>query len=254
MNMTPYPELTPLLKALRLSGILDSLSVRNQEAIEHKLPYGDFLSSVLQDEIARRDQMRFTRRLKKSNMQSHKTLEQFDFEFNPKINRQAVMDLSTGRFIQENVSVLLVGPCGTGKSHIAQAIGHCALRQGHCVLFYTQTQLLKRLQAAKATGQYEKRFRELSKVPLLIIDDFGLKPLRSSQDEDIHDLIAQRYEQASTVVTSNLALNEWGDAFPNKLLGAVTIDRLRHGAYRVILEGESYRASSGEKNEQKGGN
>lgn len=109
------------------------------------------------------------------------------------------------------------------------------------VLFFTQAKLLANLYAARATNSYEKRFQVLAKVPLLIIDDFGLKPLKSPQDEDLHDLIDERYEQNATIITSNLDFTEWGDAFPNKLLGSATLDRLRHNAYRLILEGESYR-------------
>jgi DNA replication protein DnaC len=110
------------------------------------------------------------------------------------------------------------------------------------VLFTTQSHLLGSLQAARATGSYDRRFQSLARVPLLILDDFGLKPLRAPQDEDFHDLIAERYEQAATIITSNLEFREWSDAFPNRLLGAATLDRLRHGAYRLILEGQSYRA------------
>jgi DNA replication protein DnaC len=108
-------------------------------------------------------------------------------------------------------------------------------------LFFTQAKLLANLHAARATNTYEKRFQTLAKVDLLIIDDFGLKPLKSPQDEDFHDLIDERYEQKSTIITSNLDFSEWGQAFPNKLLGAATLDRLRHNAYRLVLEGESYR-------------
>lgn len=137
--------------------------------------------------------------------------------------------------------MLIAGPCGTGKSHLAQALGHCAVRTGHDVLFLTQSQLLGNLHKARAMGTFERRFQTLARVDLLIIDDFGLKPLRSPQDEDLHDLIAERYERHSTLVTSNLDFSEWGEAFPNRLLGASTLDRLRDGAYRVILEGESHR-------------
>ena len=116
------------------------------------------------------------------------------------------------------------------------------MRRGYDVLFTTQTRLLGSLHAARATGTYERRFQTLVRVPLLLIDDFDLKPRRSPQDEDFHDLIAERYEQSATVVTSNLDFTEWGDAFPNRLLGAATLDRLRHRAYRMILEGESFRS------------
>jgi len=239
--MNPMPELAPLLKQLRLSGILDSLESRNRQAIEHKLAYTDFLALLIQDEVARREQKKLNLRLRRANFRSQKTLEQFDFGFNPSINRALIQELATGRFIEEPASVLIAGPCGTGKSHLAQALGHIAARRGHDVLFTTQTQLLGSLHAARATATFERRFQALARTALLIIDDFGLKPLRAPQDEDFHDLISERYEQTATIVTSNLDFSEWGDAFPNRLLGAATLDRLRHGAYRVILDGESYR-------------
>jgi DNA replication protein DnaC len=240
--MNPMPELVPLLKQLRLSGILDSLESRNRQAIEQKLAYTEFLAVLIQDEVARREQKKLQLRLRRASFRSQKTLEQFDFDFNPGLNRALIQDLATGRFIHEKVAVLIAGPCGTGKSHLAQALGHGAVRQGHDVLFATQTRLLGSLNAARATGTFERRFQTLARVPVLIIDDFGLKPLRPPQDEDFHDLIAERYEQAATIITSNLDFTEWGDAFPNRLLGAATLDRLRDGAYRLILDGQSYRS------------
>ena len=110
------------------------------------------------------------------------------------------------------------------------------------MLFSTQSQLLASLNAARAINAYERRIQTFARVALLVINDFGLKPLRAPQDEDLHDLIAERYEQGATIVTSNLDFSEWGDAFPNRLLGAATLDRLRHGAYRLTLEGGSYRS------------
>ena len=240
--MNPMPEITPLLKRLRLSGISETLAVRNREAIANQLSFSEFLATVLQDEIARRENSKFAKRLRQSHINSNKTLEQFDFSFNPRINQEMVCDLATCRFIDENAPALLVGPCGTGKSHIAQAIGHCAIRQGRSTLFFTQSKLLQVLNNARAMGQYDKQLQMMINVPLLIIDDFGLKPLRQGQDEDLHDLITERYEARSTLVTSNLAFSEWGDAFPNKLLGAAILDRLAHSAYKVVLEGNSYRS------------
>ena len=240
--MNPMPELAPMLKQLRLSGILDSLEVRNKQAIDKKMAYPEFLALLIADEVARRDQKRFATRLRRASFRSHKTLDQFDFDFNPNINSALVHELIAGRFIDEKVAVLIAGPCGTGKSHIAQAIGHAAVRQGCDVLFTSQSQLLGQLHAARATDAYDRKFMQLARVPLLIIDDFGLKPLRPPHDEDFHDLVAERYERTATVMTSNLDFGEWGDAFPNQLLGAATLDRLRHGAYRVVLDGKSYRS------------
>jgi len=240
--MNPMPELTPNLKQLRLSGILDSLETRNRQAIESKLAYTDFLALLIQDEVARRDQKKLQARLRRASFRAQKTLEQFDFVRLPGVNRAQVQDLATGRYVQEKVCILIAGPCGTGKSHLAQALGHCAIRQGHDVLFTTQSQLLGNLHAARAIGGYDRRFQQYARVPLLVVDDFGLKPLRPPHDEDFHDLVAERYERAATILTSNLDFAEWGEAFPaNKMLGAATLDRLRHGAYRIILDGPSYR-------------
>lgn len=238
----PLPELAPVLKQLRLSGILESIERRNREAIEHKMTYPEFLALIIQDEAARRDQKKYGTRLRRAGFRGDKTLEGFDFDFNPGIDRSLIKDLAACRFVDEKVCVLIAGPCGTGKSHVAQAIGHCAVRQGIDVMFTSQTQLLAQLNAARATGGYERKMQTLIRVPLLIVDDYGLKPLKPGQDEDLHDLVAERYERNSTIITSNLDFSEWGEAFPNKLLGAATLDRLRHRAHQVILDGKSYRA------------
>lgn len=239
--MNPMPELSPMLKQLRLSGIMATLEERNRQAIDQKMAFTDFLALLIQDEVARRDQKKYDHRFRRASFRGEKTIENFDFSFNPKINQALIMDLATCRFVEEKVCVLIAGECGTGKSHIAQALGRSAVRRGHDVLFITQSQLCAQLHAARATDSYERRFSYFAKVPLLVIDDFGLKPLRTPQDEDIHDLVAERYESASTIVTSNLDFAEWGQAFPNRLLGAATLDRLRHGAHLVTLEGKSYR-------------
>lgn len=240
--MNPMPELIPMLKQLRLSGILDSLESRNRLAIEEKLSYTDFLATIVQDEIARRTQKKLALAFRRANFRNQKTLEEFDFSFNPTINQGLIVDLASCRFINEKVCVFIVGPCGTGKSHIAQALGHCAVRNGYNVLFTTQSKMLGQLNAARAINSFDKQFTKFASVDLLIIDDFGLKPLKASQDEDFHDVVSERYERKSTIVTSNLDIPEWTDAFPNKLLGSATIDRLRHGAYTVVLEGNSFRA------------
>ena len=201
----PMPEINTLLKQVRLLHVMEQLPLRNRESIERKLAYPEFLSLV--------------------------------------IHRAQIQEAATCRFIENHEPILIVGPCGTGKSHIAQAIAHCVIRRGIDVLWMPQSKLFSELQAAKAFGRYERKMAELVKVPLLIIDDFGLRPMRSPQDEDFHDLISERYERATTIVTSNLDFNEWGSAFPNQLLAAATLDRLRHNAHKIVLEGASFRGS-----------
>lgn len=250
-NMTPLPELAPMLKQLRLSGITESLDQRNREAIEHKMTYPEFLALIIQDEAARRDQKKYSTRLRRAGFRSDKTLERFDFDFDPNIDRALIRELATCRFTNEKVSVLITGLCGTGKSHIAQAIGHCAVREGIDVLFTSQTKLLAQINAARATDTVDRKLQALARIPLMIIDDFGLKPFKQGQDEDFHELVAERYERNSTIITSNLDFAEWGDAFPNKLLGAATIDRLRDRAYQVVFTGPSYRALRAPENDIK---
>lgn len=239
--MNPMPQLEPMLKQLRLSGILDSLNVRNQQAIETKLAYTDFLALLVQDEVARRDQRHFGQRLRKAQVNGDKTLERFDYEHSPTLNRALVAELATCRFVTEHAPVLIAGPTGTGKSHLVQALAHCALRAGYDVLFITHNKLLSQLHAARATNTYDRKLQQLAKIDVIAIDDFGLRPMRSPQDEDFHELIAERYERTTTLVTSNLDFDEWGSAFPNKLMGAATIDRLRDGAYRIVLDGATRR-------------
>ena len=240
--MNPFNELTPILKSLRLSGMLETLETRNRQALSEQLAPTEFLSLLLNDEVARREQHKFARRLRRAAFHTAKTIEQFDFAGAPGLNRSLVNDLLTCRFVAEAAPIHIVGPVGTGKSHLAQAIGHQAVRQGYEVHFATQSQLLGALHRARLSGVHERRMRMLSKVTVLIIDDFALKPIRTPQDDDLHELIAARYERLPTVLTSNLAPEEWHEAFPdNKLLGAATIDRLQHGAYTLTLEGQSHR-------------
>ena len=241
------PELQYIAKQLRLSGLLESLGQRNKEAIARQLTYPEFLAVLLQDEMLRREQKKFDFRTRKSGFNPNKTIESFDFLFNPSINKAKILNITSCEFIKEKVCVLIVGPCGTGKSHLAQAIAQSATQAGIDSLFITQTKLLNNLQAARATGVYEKCKRALIKVPLLIVDDFGLTPLRTPQDEDFYNVISERYENTATVITSNLDFEEWIQAFPNQVLGMATLDRLRHGAYHIVLDGKSYRAFKDDK-------
>ena len=157
--MNPATELAPQLKQLRLSGILDSLDARNRQAIDAKLAYTEFLALLIQDEIARREQKKFGTRLRRAAFRATKTLEGFEFDRLPSTNRALVHDLATGRYIDERAPVLIVGPCGTGKSHLAQALGHCAVRQGYDVIFASCAQLLASLNAARAVGTYERKLQ-----------------------------------------------------------------------------------------------
>lgn len=240
-------NLESLLRELKLSGMADSLAIRIKEAATNQMSFDEFLKLLATDELTHREQKRYESRYKKACFRGKKTIDSYDFAFNKKVNTALVHELATVKFIAEKAPVLIMGPCGTGKSHIAQAIGHCALQKGYTVLCTNQTKLSDMLQSAKAINGFQKKLKSLVKIDLLIIDDFGLKPLRSPEDENLHELIAERYEHASTIVTSNLSIDEWQHAFANKLLGVATVDRLQHNAYQLVMDGPSYRGKNKKK-------
>ena len=234
-------ELENILSNLRLVGIKETLSERNREAIKAQLSYLDFLKLVLDDELLYRDNKKLENRLKNAKFKSDKTLENFDFQFNSQINEKQIKDLALCNFIQDASPVHIVGPSGTGKSHIAQALARCAILRGHDALFISQSDLTWELQLAQATGTVSKLKKKLTAVTVLIIDDFGLKPLTEKLEDFIHEVLDHRYERLPIIITSNLHFNEWLEAFYNKLLGSAIIDRLKGNAHEIILEGKSYR-------------
>ena len=235
-------QMLPQLKALRLSGILDTLEVRNQQAVQQKMSYLEFLGLVLHDEFERRENKKLRLRIRKANFQGDRTLETFDFNRpSLKINQGQLFDLATCRFIEEKVNCLIVGPTGVGKSHLASALGHKACRCGYDVLSMPFSRMVAQLRAGRADGSYDRKLQNFLRPNLLILDDFGLKPMVPPADEDLYELITERYERGSILITSNLDFSEWGQVFPNPVLGAAAIDRLRHEAHRVIIEGDSYR-------------
>lgn len=240
MELTHH--LVPQLKQLRLSGILDTLDVRTQQAIQEKLSYGEFLCRLIQDEIERRAQTQLQRRLRKAAFKSDKTLESFDFDFNPTINRQQVLDLATCTGIEKHLNLLICGPAGVGKSHVVQGLGHAACRKGYDVLFLSTHKMLAHLKAGRADDSFERRLQTYLRPDLLILDDFGLKPMHPPGPEDLFEVITERYETRSTAITSNRPPNEWPDLFGDPLMASAALDRLAHNAHVLVITGPSYRA------------
>jgi DNA replication protein DnaC len=240
--MEQHHQLIPPLKRLRLSGILETLDVRNTQAIDGQWTYVEFLMRLLEDEIARRDQKQLAWRIRRAALNTTKTLEGYDFNFNPHINRQQILDLATCSFIHQQRNVLICGPTGVGKTHLAQALAHEACRQGFDVLFVNTYKMLQHLNGGRADGSFERRLQTYLRPDLLVLDDFGLKPLHPPAPEDFYDVISGRYERGSILLTSNRELTEWPDLFHEPLLASAGLDRLTHGAQVVIITGRSYRA------------
>lgn len=235
-------QMTPYLKQLRLSGILDSLEARNQQAIEGRWSYVEFLSRLVQDEVERRAQKQLGLRIRRAAIHSGKTLETFNFDVNPTLNRQQILDLATCAYIRQKRNVLICGPTGMGKTHLAQALAHEACRLGYSVLFVNTYRMLQQIHAGRADDSFERRLQTYLRPALLVLDDFGLKALRPPGPEDLYDVINGRYEVGSILLTSNRALAEWPDLFADPLLASAGLDRLTHRADVILITGASYRA------------
>lgn len=239
--MTGTEALSSTLKKLRLSGVLETLELRSRQATDDNLSHCQFLARLLCDEVERRDSRQLDQRLRRASFESLKTLEDFDWRFNPKLPKDKLLELGTCQFVARKEVVLLCGPSGTGKSHLAQALGHRACRCGHTVLYTTAHHFFISLRAARADGTYDRQMLRYTGVELLILDDLGLRPLSSEEAMDLYELIRLRYERGALLCTSNRAAAEWGTLFGDALLASAAMDRLLHHAHLVVMDGPSYR-------------
>lgn len=239
--MSPIDELVPVLKKLRLSGVLHSIDLRVAEAADDDLAPVEFLLRVLNDEVERREGKMLQQRLRKACFEHAKTIEDFDFRFNPAVPKSKVIDLATCGFVEHRRNVLLAGKSGVGKSHIAQAIGHRACLRGFKVLYVPAHDMLKQLRSARGDGTHERKLLRFTTPELLIVDDLGLRALAHDEPIDLYDVIRLRYERASTIVTSNRALEELPSIFGDQLLASAAMDRLLDDAHIIEIDGDSYR-------------
>lgn len=241
--MLTHP-LLPKLKALRLSGMVDSLQERAELAREQGLTPVEFLALLLDDEIDRRQRKRFARMEKAAGFEDIKLLSGFDFSVTPTLDKSLVLDMATCAFIERRQNWLICGPTGVGKTHLATAIGYEAIRRGFTVSSYGVHRLLADLYASRADGSIAKLMHRVCTCDLLILDDFGLRPINAQGADDLYEIIHCRYERTSTILTSNRAPAEWPDVFGDSLLASAALDRLTHHARVTVITGESYRQIS----------
>ena len=243
--MSLTEELLTITKKLRLSGVLQTLDLRTREAAEDNLTHSEFLFRLLTDEVERREAKQLQLRLRRATFDQVRALEDFDFHYNPQLPKAQIIDLATCHFVEMRENVLLIGPTGVGKSHIAQALGQRACRAGHSVLYLTADQMFTELRAARADDSYDRVLARYGKQDLMIVDDLGLRPLRQDEPLDLYELIRRRYERGSLIVTSNRAVHEWHPLFGDDLLASAAMDRLLHHAHVVTMVGNSYRNPKG---------
>jgi DNA replication protein DnaC len=243
-------RLRDVLKKLRLSGLAQSLEVRLQEAASHGLTHAEFLELIFQDELAVRGDRLIGRRIKAANFRDLKPLDQFDFAFNPSINKKQIYDLATCRFVRETRDVLWMGPPGVGKSFLVQAIGYQAIKSGLLVYYRSVFDVARDFLQDEAFAGEDKVLARYLKPDLLIIDDMGIKQLPKRSGEFLFEIIMRRYEVKSTMMTSNRPLQDWGKLIGDVPAATAILDRFLHHAEVINITGKSYRMRDRHQEEQ----
>jgi len=234
-------ELKSKLKDLKLAGITKSIENRNRFALENKISYIEFLELIIEDEYANRLANSYQKRFSKAKLNLQKTIDNYDFSFQPQLDKKLISELSACRFINEKKNIILMGKPGVGKTHLANALGLEAIKQGYKVIFSHVNDMIEKLYQSKADGTYWNMQKNYLNCDLLILDELGFKKIPPLGLDDFFEIIRRRYETGSMIITTNRSFEDWGQIFGDMVLASAIIDRVVHYSHIIKINGESFR-------------